>query len=117
MPEKSASLENEWEFGPDVPTYDFFEHRDVRAESDLEWLVNDFIYALGRGDFPRWGAVVCQELGLPLTEGQRRMGGDLLNFGDETGAGRVLYIRGLPPPDRPRCEIVRAAAPPLLRPQ
>jgi hypothetical protein len=117
MPEKSASLENEWEFGPDVPTYDFFEHRDVRAESDLEWLVNDFNYALERGDFLRWEAVVCQELGLPLTEGQRRSVGDLLNFGDETDEDRVLYIDGIPRPDRLWHEIVRTVAPHLLVPQ
>ena len=117
MPEKSVSLENEWEFGPDVPTYDFFEHRDVRAESDLEWLLNDFIYALERGDFLRWEAVVCQELGLPLTERQRRVVGDLLNFGDETDEERVLYIDGIPRPNRLWHEIVRTVAPHLLVPQ
>ena len=60
--EKSASLENDWVFGPDVPTTDFFQHRDVRDDSDLEWLVNDLIYALERGEFLQWEAVVCQEL-------------------------------------------------------
>ena len=68
MAEKSASLENEWVFAPDVPTTDFFQHRDIRSDSDLEWLVNDLVYALEREDFLRWEAVVCQELGLPLTD-------------------------------------------------
>jgi hypothetical protein len=107
MTEKSASLENEWTFGPEVPTSDFFEHRDVRRESDLEWLVNDLIYALERGDFHRWEAVVCQELGLPLTERQRRVVDDLLNFGDEADGDRVLYIDGLARPDQLWYEIVR----------
>src|SRR3954452_12100194 len=117
MTEKSASLENEWTFGPEVPTYDFFEHRDVRNVSDLEWLVNDLTYALERGDFLRWEAVVCQELGLPLTERQLRMVGDLLNFGDETDEDRVLYIDGIPRPDRLWYEIARTMAPHLLVPE
>ena len=100
-----------------MPTYDFFQHRDVRDESDREWLVNDLIYALERGDFLQWEAVVCQELGLPLTERQRQAVGDLLNFGDETDEDRVLYIDGIPRPDRLWYEIVRTVAPHLLVPQ
>jgi hypothetical protein len=114
MTEKSASLENEWTFGPEVPTSDFFEHRDVRRESDLEWLVNDLIYALERGDFLRWEAVVCQELGLPLTERQRQAVGELLDFNDEPDEGRILYIDGIPRPDRLWYEVVRLIAPHLL---
>src|SRR4029453_3759723 len=110
MAEKSASLENEWTFGPEVPTGDFFEHRDVRRESDLEWLVHALIYTPGRGAFLRWEAVVCQELGLPLTERQRQVVGDLLNFGDETDEDRVLYIDGPPRPDQLWYEIVRKVA-------
>ncbi len=107
MAEKSVSLENEWTFGPNVPTYDFFQHRDVREESDREWLLNDLIYALERGDFLRWEAVVCQELGLPLTEQQRQAVSDLLNFGDETDEDRILYIDGIPRPKELWYEIVR----------
>jgi hypothetical protein len=110
MAEKSASLENEWTFGPDVPTSDFFQHRDVRRESDLEWLVNDLIYALERDDFLRWEAVVCQELGLPLSERQRRVIDELLNFNDETEEDRVLYIDGIPRPNQLWYEIVRRIA-------
>ena len=117
MTEKSASLENKWEFGQDVPTCDFFEHRDVRDESDREWLFNDLIYALERGDFLRWEAVACRELGLPVTDRQRRAVGDLLNFGDETHEDRVLYIDGIPRPRQLWYEIVRTVAPHLLVPQ
>jgi hypothetical protein len=110
MAEKSASLENQWEFGPDVPTSDFFEHRDVRDESDREWLLNDLIHALERGDFLRWEAVVCQELSLPLTGRQRQAVGDLLNFNDEPDGDRILYIDGIPRPRQLWYEIVRTIA-------
>jgi hypothetical protein len=110
MAEKIASLENEWNFGPDVPTADFFQHRDVRDVSDLEWLVNDLTYALERGDFLRWEAVVCHELGLPMTEQQRRGISDLLNFGDDPDEERILYIDGLPRPRQLWYEVVRTIA-------
>jgi hypothetical protein len=114
MVEKSASLENEWVFGPDVPTTDFFLHRDVRSDGDLEWLVNDLIYALERGDFLRWEAVVCGELGLPLTERQRRAIGDLLDFNDAPDEERIVYIDGMARPGQLWYEIVRKIAPHLL---
>src|SRR6516165_4585596 len=98
MPEKSASLENDWVFGPDVPTTDFFQHRDVRSDSDLEWLINDLIYALERGKFLQWEAVVCHELHLPLIERQRRAIGELLDFNDNPDEKRILYINGIARP-------------------
>src|SRR3954471_6149949 len=110
MSERNASLENEWEFGPDVPTYDFFEHRDVRVESDLEWLLNDLIYALERGDFLRWEAVVCQELGLPLTERQRQAVSELLNFTAQPDDDRILYIDGIARPSQLWYDVLRAIA-------
>jgi hypothetical protein len=110
MAEKSASLENEWSFGPDVPTSDFFQHRDVRDEGQREWLVNDLIHALERGDFLRWEAVVCHELGLPLTERQRQAVGELLNFADQPDDDRILYIDGLARPRQLWYEVVRTIA-------
>ena len=114
MGERSASLENEWTFGPDVPTNDFLQHRDVHSDSDLEWLVSDLIHALERGDFLRWEAVVCRELGLPLTERERQAIGELLDFNDDPDEGRILYIDGIPRPDRLWYEVVRLIAPHLL---
>jgi hypothetical protein len=110
MTDRSASLENEWTFGPEVPTSDFFQYRDVRDESDREWLVNDVIYALERRDFLRWEAVVCQELGLPLTARQRRAVDELLNFSDGPDEDRILYIDGIPRPAQLWYEIVRTIA-------
>jgi hypothetical protein len=114
MAEKSASLENKWVFGPDVPTTDFFQHQDVRNTGDLEWLVNDLIYALERGDFLRWESVVCRELGMPLTERQRLAFDDLISFNDEPDEERILYIDGLARPNRLWYEIVREIASHLL---
>src|SRR3954447_6843725 len=110
MGEKSACLEGRWSFGPGVATTDFFEHRDVRDESDREWLVDDLIYALQRGDFLRWEAVVCQELGLPLTERQRRAVSDLINFDAETDEDQILYIDGVARPAQLWYEVVRKLA-------
>jgi hypothetical protein len=110
MAEKSASLENEWSFGPDVPTSDFFQHRDVRDEGQREWLVNDLIYALERDDFLQWEAVVCQELGLPLTERQRQAVGELLNFTDQPDDDRILYIDGIARPSQLWYDVLRAIA-------
>ena len=117
MTEKSASLEHKWEFGPDVPTYDYFQQRDVCDVSDLEWLVDDLTDDLERDHFLQWEAVVCQELSLPLTERQRQAVNVLLNFGDGADEDRVLYIDGIPRPDRLWYEIVRTVAHHLLLPQ
>jgi hypothetical protein len=114
MAEKPASLENKWVFGPDVPTTDFFQQHDVRSTSDLEWLVSDLIYALERGDFLRWESVVCRELGLPLTERQRRAIDNLIGFNDEPDEERILYIDGLARPHQLWYEIVREIASHLL---
>jgi hypothetical protein len=114
MGEKCASLENRWVFGPGVPTTDFFQHQDVRSASDLEWLVSDLVYALERGDFLRWESVVCRELGLPLTERQRRTIDDLISFNDEPDEERILYIDGLARPRQLWYEIVREIASHLL---
>jgi hypothetical protein len=110
MAEKSTSLENQWTFGPEVPTSDLFEHRDVRNESDREWLVNDLIYDLGRGDFLRWEAVVRQELGLPLLERQRHTVDGLLTLSNEPDEERNHYINGIAGTCQLWYEIVRTIA-------
>ena len=50
-PEKPACLEGKWQFGPDVPTYDFFEHRNLNDPGDLGEVLEDFIFGLERGIF------------------------------------------------------------------
>ena len=114
MGERSALPGERVDLRPDVPTYDFLQHRDVHGDRNLGWLVSDLILSLERGDFLRWEAVVCQELGLPLTERQRQAIGELLDFNDDPADERILYIDGIPRPDRLWYEIVRHIAPHLL---
>jgi hypothetical protein len=80
----------------------------------LEWLVNDLIYALERGEFLQWEAVVCQDLHLPSTERQRRAINDLLDFNQKPDQERILYIDGIARPAQLWYEIARKIAPHLL---
>ena len=66
-PAKPACLEGKWHFGSDVPTYDFFEHRSLDDPADREEIIENVIESLERGEFLVWEAVVCDELGWPLT--------------------------------------------------
>ena len=111
-PEKPACLEGKWQFGPDVPTYDFFEHRNLNDPGDLGEVLEDFIFGLERGIFLLWEAVVCEELGLPLTKEQAKALSGLLNFNDDED--RILYIDGVRRTSEPWYEILRKIARHLL---
>ena len=65
------------------------------------------LFSIEEGDFLRWEAVVCDELGLPLTARQEEALGDLLNFSDEADEDRILYINEIPRPSEPWYEIVQ----------
>jgi hypothetical protein len=107
---KPACLEGKWNFSPDVPIYDFFEDRDPKDPSDLGEVLQDFLFGLKRGIFLTWEAIVCQELGLPLTEQQAKAIGVLVNFNDEEDEGQILYIDEIPRTREPWYEIVRKIA-------
>ena len=109
-PSRPACLEGKWHFDPDVPTYDLFEHQNPEDQSDLGEVLHNVIFHLERGDFLRWEAVVCKELGLPLTARQEEALGVLLNFSDDPADDRILYIDGIPRPDVLWYEIVRKFA-------
>jgi hypothetical protein len=111
---KPACLEGKWHFDLDVPTYDFFEHQNLEDYGDLGEVLENVIFYIEQGDFLRWEAVVCDELGLPLTARQEEALGDLLNFSDEADEDRILYINEIPRPDLLWYEIVRKIAPHLL---
>lgn len=113
-PAKPACLEGKWHFDPDVPTYDFFEHQNLEDYGDLGEALENVVFTIEEGDFLRWEAVVCDELGLPLTARQEEALGDLLNFSDEEDEDRILYINEIPRPSEPWYEIVRKVAPHLL---
>ena len=109
-PARPACLEGKWHFGPDVPTYNLFEHRNPENQSHLGEVLHNVIFHLERVDFLRWEAVVCQELGLPLTGEQEKALGGLLSFSDDPADDRILYIDGIPRPDVLWYEIVRKIA-------
>jgi hypothetical protein len=76
-PTKPECLEGKWHFGPDVPTDDFFEHQNPEDHGDLGEVLENVIFCIEQGYFLRWEAIVCDELGLPLTarqeQGQRTL--------------------------------------------
>jgi hypothetical protein len=113
-PAKPACLEGKWHFGSDVPTYDFFEHRSLDDPADREEIIENVIESLERGEFLVWEAVVCDELGLPLTQKQAKALSGLLDFGDDPGEDRILYIDEIPRPSQLWYEIVREIARHLL---
>jgi hypothetical protein len=114
MDERAACLEGKWTFEPDVPTFDYFENRDIDEVAELEWVVDDLITELQKGDFLTWEAVVTRELGLPLTEEQSEALNRVVSFNEEPSEGRILYIDDVPRPDRLWYEIVREIAPRLV---
>ena len=113
-PAKPACLEGKWHFGSDVPTYDFFEHRSLDDPADREEILENVIESLERGEFLVWEAVVCDELGWPLTQKQAKALSGLLDFGDDPGEDRILYIDEIPRPSQLWYEIVREIARHLL---
>ncbi len=113
-PTRPACLEGKWHFGPDVPTYDIFEHQDPNDPGDLGEILDNLLFAIEEGDFLRWEAVVCDESGLPLTAKQEKALGGLLNYNDDPAEDRILYIDEIPRPAVPWYEIVREVASHLL---
>ncbi len=102
-----------WEFGPDIPTRDFFEERDLDELGDLEEAVDNFVYLVEGGTFLTWEAVVCEEQGLRLTSKQRKALGGLLDFNDEEDDG-ILYINDMPRYSEPWYIILNKIVPHLL---
>jgi len=113
-PVRPACLEKEWHFDLDVPTYDFFEHCSLDKPADLGEIVENVLDSLEQGDFLMWEAVVCDELGLTLTQKQAKALSSLLDFSDDEEEDRILYINEIPRPGELWYEIVRKIAPRLL---
>lgn len=97
---KPACLENRWSFPEAVPTYDPLEYFNPEEMHRIEEAFHNFVAAIEDHEYLAWEAVVCQELGLPLTASQRRELDGLTDFGDGSGEDRVLYINGVPRPSR-----------------
>jgi hypothetical protein len=114
-PTKPACLEGLWHFDPDVPTYDLFENLNPVEHEDLGEVLHQVVFWIEKGYFLRWEAIVCDELGLPLTARQEEALGELLSFSDDPDDDRILYIDEIPRPDVLWYEIVRKFASNLLK--
>ena len=114
-PTRPACLEGRWHFDPDVPTSNLFEHLDPDDDGDLGEVLHQVVFWIEGGYFLRWEAIVCDELGLPLTARQEEALGELLSFSEDPADDRILYIDEIPRPDGLWYEIVRKLASNLLK--
>ncbi len=113
QPRPERPLPLKWEFGPDVPTYDFIKDYRLDDPSGVEEAVEDFISKMEKDDFLAWEAVMAEEQGLPLTDKQEVALGELLDFSDG-GDNRVLYIDEIPRPIEPWHVILNKIVPHIL---
>jgi len=102
-----------WEFDPSIPTDDFLDGCNPDGAWDLQEAVDNFVYWLEKDRFLTWEAVVCEELGLPLTPYQQKAVGSLINFNDEPD-DQILYINEIPRPSEPWHVILNKIVPHLL---
>lgn len=102
-----------WEFGPKIPTDDFFSGRNLDDIFDVEEAVENFIFEMEEDRFLTWEAVVCHEQGLPLTRQQQAVLSELINFGDPDDE-QILYINEIPRTTEPWYDIFRKIVPRLL---
>ena len=113
QPRPERPLPLKWEFGSDIPTYDFIKDYRLDDPSGVEEAVEDFISKMDKDDFLAWEAVMAEEQGLPLTEKQEAALGELLDFSDG-GDNRVLYIDEIPRPIEPWHVILNKIVPHIL---
>lgn len=104
---KKSSSKLNWQFEPDVPVSDFFEYLQRDKFFAYEMAFYDFIYALERGDYLLWEAVISKEQNLPLNKKHKKALSELLYFGDENPEDRILYINETPRPKEPWYETAR----------
>ncbi len=113
QPHPDRPLPLKWEFGPDIPIYDFIKDYRLDDPSGVEEAVEDFISKMEKDDFLAWEAVMAEEQGLPLTKKQEAALGELLDFSDG-GDNRVLYIDEIPRPIEPWHVILNKIVPHIL---
>ena len=109
LPERPLPLN--WEFGPNVPTYEFLGSQ--RPEDYLSEWVESFIFSMEQGEFLYWEAVIAQEQGLRLTRQQKAALSEIFSLGDSQGA-EILYINETPRPSEPWHSILNKIVPHLL---
>ena len=97
----------------DIPTYDFFENRNLSNHADLEDIIDHIIDDFENGHFLAWDAVIRMEQGLHLNARHKDALSGLTNFGEDDEP-QILYIDDLPRPSEPWYEIIRKVVPHLL---
>jgi hypothetical protein len=95
-----------------IPTYDYFEHRNPDDYGQLDWLIQDLTRHIEKEYFLPWEAVSRQEQGLKLSRKYKKILRGLLNFSDDDGP--ILYIDEMPRPSQSWHEIIRLVVPKLL---
>lgn len=102
-----------WEFGPDIPTYDFLEGITLDDNWGLQEAVDHFVFKVEQKSFLIWEAVACHEQELPLTVEQNDQLDGLINYGDPDDE-QVLYLNGIPRTSEPWYVIFNKIVPHLL---
>ena len=113
QPQPERPLPIKWEFGPDIPTYDFLEGIKLNDLWGLQEAIGYFVHKMEDGQFLAWEAVAADEQGLPLTKKQQAEVDDLLDFTDGE-EDRVLYINDIPRTNEPWFAILGKIVPRLL---
>ena len=110
-PRPEHPLPIKWEFGPDIPTEDFFAGR----APDDAWsdVIDTFIAMVEEGDFLTWEAVVAREQGVRLTRRQHSALNRLIAYSD-CDVDVILYVNDVPRPTEPWHVILNKIVPHLL---
>jgi hypothetical protein len=95
-----------------IPTHDYFEHRNLDDYGQLNWLIHDLTRHIENGYFLQWEAVSRQEQGLKLSRKHKKILRGLLDFDDTDGP--IFYIDEMPRPSQVWHEIIRLVVPKLL---
>lgn len=95
----------------DIPVYDFFEDHQLDTDWGLVQCIEDLVYSIEGGYYLMWEGVVREEQGLPLTDEQEEVLGELISFSDDDF---VLYINDMPRPSEPWFETVKKVVPKLI---
>jgi len=101
-----------FDFGPAVPTYDFFEYIDLEDLGFIDQALDNLIRNIKTERFLQWEAVMHKEQGLRLTRKHKKALSSLISFSDEDEP--IWYIDEIPRPSKPWYEIARQIVPRIL---
>ncbi len=102
-----------YSFGRNIPVQDFFEDHDLKTEWGISESLNNLIFAISKGEFLLWDAVIREEQGLPISGRQEEALDELLNFSDDDD-DLILYIDGIARPTEPWYDTINKVVPKLI---